>query len=52
MRLDSQKTLTKDILEDSRAYVSPIAQNELDRVKQQALKRFSKSETLTTFKYK
>ena len=34
--LDLENGLTKDALVDSRAYVSAIAQTELDRIKQQA----------------
>ena len=48
--LDFENGFTIDALVDSRAYISAIAQTELDRIKQQALPTSSKSTTLPIFK--
>ena len=50
--LDFDNNLTKDALIDSRAYVSAIAQNDLDTIKQKTQTTPSKSTTLPNFKYK
>ena len=50
--LDSENNLTVDALVDSGAYVSAIAQDDLETIEQRAPICFSKSTTLPIFKYK
>ena len=50
--LDFENNLTVDALVDSGASVSAIAQDELDRIKENAPITFSKSTTLPIFKFK
>ena len=50
--LDFENNLMVDALVDSGAFVSAIAQDDLDTIKQKALITFSKSTTLPIFKYK
>ena len=50
--LDFENGFQKDALVGSRAYVSAIAQIELDRIKQQAPTKSSKSKFLPIFKFK
>ena len=49
--LDFKKGLTKDVFVDSEAYVSAIAQSELDRIKQQATDNIFKIEDLPSFQF-
>ena len=50
--LDFGNNLTVVALLDSRAFVSAIAQDDLETIKQKAPIAFSKSTTLTIFNYK
>ena len=50
--LDFENNPTVDALVDSRAYVSAIAQNELDTVKQKAPSSILKNDDPPNFKYK
>ena len=50
--LDFENNLTVDALVDSRAFVSAIAQDDLETIKQKAPITFSKSTTLPIFEYK
>ena len=50
--LNSENNLTVDALLDSREFVSSIAQDDVDTLKQKPRRIFSKSTTLPIFEYK
>ena len=50
--LDFENNLTVDALVDSRSFVSEIARDDLETIKQKAQITFSKSTTLPIFKYR